>query len=137
MTLTPASFRTRFAAFADTTLYPDDRIQAQLDRAREWLSIPAAGDGEPYYLLAAHFLALDEAANVGGAQFGAPTSASVGSVSVGMSVPPVQTAWQGWLAGTPYGQELWAWLSIKAAGGWSVGGLPERNAFRKVEGVFF
>ena len=114
-------------------------IAIAISRARSWLSLPdrIASDGEPYYLLAAHFIALDNGAVNGSTQFGTATNASVGSVSVGMATPPVKTAWQAWLAGTPYGQQLWAWLALKAAGAWAVGGLPEREGFRKVGGVFW
>jgi hypothetical protein len=69
----------------------------------------------------------------------APTvmqSATEGSVSVSMVPPPAKTGWQWWLASTPYGQQLWGFLQMKAAGGFYVGGSLERSAFRKAGGYF-
>ncbi|MDR2093022.1 MAG: DUF4054 domain-containing protein [Azoarcus sp.] len=131
------AFMTRFPELKGNA--GNDVVMAALERARHWLKVPACIDdgGESYYLLAAHFIAQSLNVAAGATTFGAPTNASVGSVSVGMQVPTVRTAWQAWLAGTPYGQQLWAWLALKAAGAWSVGGLPERSAFRKTGGVFW
>ncbi|MDR1367918.1 MAG: DUF4054 domain-containing protein, partial [Candidatus Accumulibacter sp.] len=135
LTLSPDGFRARFPEFSDAEKYPDAIVSVFLFRSRNWLSVSSGGD-DPYYLLAAHFLILSGMRAAGESQFGITTSASVGSVSVSVQAPQTKKAWQAWLAGTPYGQELWAWLSLKSAGGWSVGGLPERSAFRKVGGIF-
>jgi hypothetical protein len=129
MTLSPSAFRERFPEFADTVKYPDATVSACLDRAVVWLSLPGKDD-EPYYLLAAHFLVLSGMRAAGEDSFGVATSASVGSVSVSLQAPAAKSTWQAWLSGTPYGQELWAFLSLKSTGGWSVGGRPERDAFR-------
>ncbi|MCL2887519.1 MAG: DUF4054 domain-containing protein [Betaproteobacteria bacterium] len=67
---------------------------------------------------------------------GVVNSASEGSVSVGMAVPPFKSGWQYWLSQTPYGQQLWALLMVQSAGGLYVGGSMERAAFRKAGGVF-
>ncbi|MDR0736618.1 MAG: DUF4054 domain-containing protein [Zoogloeaceae bacterium] len=134
--LSVAVFRAMFPEFADPEKYPDATIEANLARSREWLAIP--GDcAEPYYLLSAHFLAQTGAVAAREAQFGVVTSASVGAVSVSVQAPAATRAWQAYLSGTPYGQQLWAWLTLKSAGGWSLGGLPEREAYRKVGGVFW
>jgi hypothetical protein len=96
--------------------------------------------------LTAHLLALGtmqtagaggQGQSAGGVQGGFITSATVGEVSVAKLAPPATNGWQWWLASTPYGQALWALLSVKAVGGFAIGGLPEREGFRKVGGVFF
>ena len=71
MNLTTASFRERFQAFFNIAQFPDTRIETAFERALCWLKIPecAAECGEPYYLLAAHFIALDELAKKGGIQY--------------------------------------------------------------------
>jgi hypothetical protein len=53
-----------------------------------------------------------------------------------MQAPPAANAWQYWLNTSPYGMQLLALLQAKGVGGLYVGGLPERDAFRKVYGVF-
>jgi hypothetical protein len=130
-------FRELFPAFSDEEKFPDTRILLFFERAQETLSLPKAKVW-PCELLTAHLLHLWHLAaqGQGGGAFGTVTSVSQGSVSVSMTAPQAKTAWQAWLSGSPYGQELWAWLSIKASGGWSVGGLPERGGFRKVAGIF-
>jgi hypothetical protein len=61
---------------------------------------------------------------------------SEGSVSVSLVPPPIKNAFQFWLSTTPYGMQLRALLNIQGAGGFFIGGLPERSAFRKVAGIF-
>ena len=86
-------------------------------------------------LMTAHIAKLMTMAAAGNS--GAPvTSASEGAVSVSMVAPPAKSGWQFWMAQTPYGQMLWALLAATTAGGFVVGGLPERSAFRKVGGVW-
>ena len=67
---------------------------------------------------------------------GVVTGAAEGSVNVQMMPPPVKSAWQYWLATTPYGTQLWALLSMLTVGGFTIGGLPETSGFRRVYGVF-
>lgn len=64
------------------------------------------------------------------------TNAAEGSVSLAIAPPPATNAWSYWLASTPYGQQLWALLSVKAAGGLMVGGSLERASFRQAGGGF-
>lgn len=64
------------------------------------------------------------------------TSASEGSVSVGMMAPPAKNGWQFWLSSTPYGVQLGALLGVASAGGVFIGGSEERAAFRKAGGVW-
>lgn len=86
-------------------------------------------------LLTAH-LARTMTLLASGQSAGVVTAASEGSVSVSMTPPPTKSAWGWWLSTTPYGQQLLALLSLQSAGGFYIGGLPERSAFRKVGGVF-
>ncbi len=67
---------------------------------------------------------------------GIVTSGTEGSVSVSLALPPAKTGWQHWLSTTPYGLQLWAFLQVRGAGGFYVGGFPERSAFRKTGGYF-
>lgn len=143
-------FRAQFPEFADTTKYPAAQISAYWSMASLFIS----SDDCPYNslsgdrlvaalnMLTAHLLMLGIQARtasgtVSGKSGGFTTSASVGEVSVAKLAPPVSDGWQFWLAGTPYGQMLWALLSMLSVGGFSVGGLPEREAYRKVGGVFW
>ncbi|MDR1349679.1 MAG: DUF4054 domain-containing protein [Zoogloeaceae bacterium] len=122
--------------YADADEYPDEYVTAMYDATGDWLKIRSASS-YPYVLLTAHLLALNDTAKAGETPSGATTSASVDKVSVSLAAPPVKNGWQHWLSLTARGQQLWAWLKVNAAGGWEVGGLPEREAFRKVGGVFW
>lgn len=93
------------------------------------------------YLMAAHLYSLfiqrkDEGDNPGDAQGGFIQAASIGDVSVTKASLPAKDTWDWWLQQTPYGQALLALLSVVSVGGLSVGGLPEREGFRKVGGLF-
>lgn len=145
-------FRQQFPEFADTTTYPTPMLQMYWTLANQFI----ATDGGPCAMLegdsaalalnmmTAHILSLwkQNADAAGGAgagtdQGGFQTSASIGEISVSKLAPPVKGAWDWWLAQTPYGQALWALLGVKSVGGLSVGGLPEREGFRKIGGVFW
>ena len=68
---------------------------------------------------------------------GVKTSATVGSVSVGLAAPPFGSSqWKWWLHNTPYGAQLLALLGQAGASGLYIGGRCERAAFRKVGGRF-
>jgi hypothetical protein len=145
-----SAFRAQFPEFADVTKYPAAQIGGYWSMASMFISATES----PYVglsggqlvaalnMLTAHLLTLGLAATTGsgglaGKTGGMTVSASVGEVSIAKLAPPVENGWQWWLASTPYGQMLWAMLSLLSAGGFSVGGLPEREGFRKVYGVFF
>jgi hypothetical protein len=141
-----ADFRAQFPQFADTTKYPDSTLQLQFDIATSYVTADTYGDmttpvrTHAIYLMMAHLLQLNiiiaqNAAN-GGGQIGVVQSATIGSVSVTLQPPPVRGQWRWWLNNTPYGAQLVALLEMQSAGGFFVGGLPERAAFRKVGGVF-
>ena len=134
-------FRGEFPAFADTTKYPDPILQGYFDAACCYIG-PAdygylRGDcrRQALYLLTAHLTQLGYAA-AAGQNPGPVTSATVGEVSVATMQPPAKSQWQYWLASTPYGARLWALLNVKRAGGFAVGGLPEKSGFRKIGGTF-
>lgn len=72
----------------------------------------------------------------GGSTPGVVIGGSEGSVSASMAPPPTKSGWQYWLATTAYGQQLWALLQIRGAGGFYIGGSLERASFRKAGGVW-
>jgi hypothetical protein len=144
-----ALFRAQYPEFSDTVKYPEQMIHMFWDVAIQFISDtdnPCSmlqGGARRYALnaLTAHLMILSSQASQGPAgagqsQGGYETGATIGDVSVSRMAPPVKNGWQFWLSQTPYGQQLWAMLSLKAVGGWSVGGLPERTGFRKIGGVF-
>lgn len=141
------NFRKQFPAFADTTKWPEPTLQMYWDMATEFISTDSCPcrnlSGSSLQLaidlLAAHLATLFGSPSTGveaGAQGGPVTNASIGSVSVGIMAPPVRDEWGFWLSQTPYGQQLLALFKVKSVGGFYVGGLPERSAFRKVGGTF-
>lgn len=146
ITLDLAAFRARFPQFADSTAFPDAVIEAQFDLATCYVSADTYGDMSEHcrtqalYLMTAHLLALGVIVAAGGSYTGQPgvvTGSSVGDVSVTLAAPPSGTSqWRWWLNTTPYGAQLIALLDAQAVGGFHVGGLPERAAFRKVAGIF-
>lgn len=148
----PDVFRKQFPEFSDPTKYPDAMLQLYWDTATMFMATedcPCAILQGPrrvaaLNMLTAHLLALaqsrlpvEEGGSGTGGQGGYETSASIGDVSVSNMAPPAKDGWQFFLTQTPYGQQLWALLSLLAVGGVSYGGLPERQGFRKVGGVFW
>lgn len=142
------AFRALFPAFSDLTRYPDTSLDAWWDMAGDFIKEGWALSGDTFVraqqMLTAHLAALATASatgstvsGAGGKGTGAVQSASEGGVSVTFVAPPVKSAWQHWLSQSPYGQQLWALLSMVGAGGLYVGGLPERQAFRKAGGTWF
>lgn len=146
ITLNFADFRAQTPQFADPIKYPDSTLQLQFDLATSYVTADTYGDmteavrTHAIYLMMAHLLALGviiaQNATGGGGQLGVVQSATIGSVSVTLQPPPVRGQWRWWLNNTPYGAQLTALLEMQSAGGFFVGGLPERAAFRKVNGVF-
>lgn len=139
-----AQFRALFTQFSSAQAYPDIVLNAQYAAAGNFMSQTDSvysgmeGDALSYalQLLTCHLLAISEKA-AGGAPAGFITAASEGDVSVSIAPPPMTSGWRAWLASTTYGMQLWALLSAKAAGGFAIGGLPERRAFRKTGGTFW
>jgi len=146
-------FRLQFQEFADPVAYPSIMIELYWDLASAFIDTVDCPfrmlNGKALVaavnMLAAHLLIIGQrqgagpngSGTPGGEQGGFETSATVGDVSVAKLAPPAKDGWEWWLASTPYGQMLWALLGIIGVGGTSIGGLPEREAFRKVGGAFF
>lgn len=109
---------TQYITSADGCLFAGDALQLAL------------------YLMTAHIAKLMTDVSAGNTPGGPATGASEGSVSISMAPPPFRNGWQFWLSTTPYGQQLWALLSVRSAGGFYIGGSFERASFRKAGGVF-
>lgn len=132
-----AAFRAAFPAFASTVIYPDATIQSAADSALCFLSSHNCGcDTLAWQLCTAHLLQLRTQAAAGQSTGGMVTSANIEKVSVTITPPPATDGYSFWLGLSPYGTELLALLSKCSAGGFYVGGLPERAAFRSVGGIF-
>ena len=144
ITLDPAAFRALFPQFADPAKYPDAALSIQFGAATGYVSADTYGDmtvaarTNALYLMTAHLLAIGAiiAQNNYQGQVGIVTGAVVDHVQITLTPPPVKSQWQWWLNTTPYGAQLVALLQAQAVGGFYVGGLPERAAFRKVGGIF-
>lgn len=139
-----SAFRLRFPYFANPVKYPDDSITAAsemagcfIDIANSWYRCQECRDLMEQ-LITAHILYLmGTATTPGQTNVGVVTSASIGSVSVGLTV---NTASKGsfttWLGKSPWGEMLLAMLGRLAVGPIYIGGSPERRAFRKFGGRF-
>jgi hypothetical protein len=144
LTLDIAAFRLLFPQFASPTTFPDVKIQAEFGMATGYVSpdtygdMPAAARSSALGLMTAHLLALGViiAQNNYSGQVGIVTAATIDGVSITLAPPPQRGQWRWWLNTTPYGAQLVALLDAQAAGGFFIGGLPERSAFRRVGGGF-
>lgn len=136
-----AAFRAAFPAFADEVTYPDEMLESYWDAAVCYISDLNYGrltDGRrerAIWLMLAHLITLSAQVQAGQVP-GLMQSATVDRVSVSTVPPPVKSQWSWWLSLTGYGQQLLALLGGAAAGGFFVGGLPERSALRKWAGLF-
>lgn len=135
------TFRTLFPAYADPVAFPDAKLAANFDLATGYVSPDTYGDmptparTQALNLMTAHLTALSVIIAAGGVP-GVEQSSTVGDVSVTMVPPPVRSQWAWWLNTTPYGAQMVALLDAQSVGGFYVGGMPERSAFRKAYGVF-
>lgn len=134
-------FRQMFPTLSGNREYSDDVLALWWDAAGEYIAPGRTISGEKYrlarLLMTAHLMhGLLNSANGTGGQ-GAVQSASEGSVSVSFTAPNTRNGWEFWLSTSPYGIQLWAMLKQAAAGGSYFGGLPEREAVRKVGGVWY
>jgi len=145
ITLNPVTFRAMFPQFSNATTFPEPVLQMSFDMGTSFVSpevgceVPEAARTQAVYLMAAHLMALNViiATNAYQGQAGITTGATVDGISVTLAAPPYGTSqWRYWLNQTPYGAQLIALLDMQAAGGMYVGGLPERFAFRRVNGGF-
>lgn len=136
-----AAFRAAFPAFSDAGTFPDAMIQIYWDMATGYVS-PNDGWGlagnqlqSALNMMTAHLLQSFTLLSAGTAAVVVKGS-TVDKVTVQLEPPPAKSAWQWWLATTPYGQMLWGLLSAASAGGFYFGGTPERYGFRRVGGRF-
>ena len=135
------AFRISYPEFADPLKYPDATLQRYWDNSTCYIANSNYGAlrGCCRYtaltLMTAHIARLSSLP--AGSVPSVASSATVGAVSVTTVPPPIKTQFQWWLNSTPYGMQLLALLNLKGVGGISVGGLPERNGFRKIGGVFW
>lgn len=152
-----ATFRLLFPAFANPQQFPEAYISAQWDMATSYIApwdncfISGKHLQNALNLLTAHLMQLNVNMGQGGgsssggaggsgdscgAVVGVVTGATIDKVSVQMAAPTTRNGWQYWLASTPYGMQLWALLKALSAGGFYIGGRPERAGFRKIGGRF-
>ena len=142
-------FNAQFPELSDENKYPVVVTEAMFDVAclyidpKDFCGRMLTGKSLDYAinLMTAHLLMLQkqrlEEDNPGDAQGGFINSAKIGDVEVTKETIPTRDRWQWWLGQTPYGQALLALLSVVSVGGTSVGGLEEREGFRKIGGVFW
>lgn len=136
-----AAFRFSFPQFANPAAFPDISLIGYWDAAICYISpndygyLNGASRARAINLMTAHLAALGVLI-LSGQQSGFVTNSAIDKISVAMQAPPSKNMWQYWLSSTPYGLQLSALLSQKGVGGLYTGGLPERDAFRKVYGVF-
>jgi hypothetical protein len=144
ITFNPANFRVVYPQFADPGAFPDLKLQSQFDLSTAYISPEVYGDmpqatlGAALDLMTAHLLSLGVivAQNNFQGQVGVVTGATVDGIAITLAPPPVRSQWRFWLNTTPYGMQLTSLLEMQSSGGFFVGGLPERAAFRRVGGVF-
>lgn len=143
LTYDDATFRTQYPFFGNATAYPAAALQNWFTLGTAYISdynagiMQGAARQSALYMMTAHLQALSDMINAdAGAVPGLVVDASVDKVKVTITPPPAKNQWQYWLGLTPWGQMLLALLQAKSAGGWSVGGNPERLGFRRVAGRF-
>lgn len=143
-----ALFRIQFPAFANVEQFPDETLQMYWDSGNCIIANSAYGclTGECrircLYLITAHLAALslmiaNKVPNSTQVQVpGLIQSATIDKITVSLTPPPLDNQFQWWLSLTPYGQQLFAILQVSSVGGFYIGSLPERAAFRSVFGIF-
>lgn len=141
-TLDIAAFRLAYPAFASDTKYSDALLNTYYATAGSfipmndvWCGLNGATLDLALQLITAHLLQLYTLA-MRGQQGKIMTASSIDKISISVQAPPIRGAWDYWLNLSPYGMQLLALLSGLSVGGWSVGGAPERAAFRRVGGRF-
>ena len=143
ITFDVAAFRVQFPAFNQTVCYPDAILSGYFDLATGFISaednccfmLSGAKRVQALNLMTAHIADLFRQMGEGQTP-GVMTQATIDKVSVTVKPPPDQSQFQYWLSTSPYGQMLNALLAVASVGGFYVGGIPERNAFRRGYGGF-
>jgi hypothetical protein len=140
-TLDVAAFRAQFPTFTSDVKYPDAQLLAYFEMAGcyvypcDWSMLSGNCLQLALELMTAHLAFTNAQVLAGNTAAGTVTGASIDKVSVQLSAPPTTNGWQAWLSTTPFGMQLWALIRTKAKP-FVVGGLPERQGFRRVGGGF-
>lgn len=126
--ITVADIRETFGAFVDTVAYPDAMIENCIEMSKCFISDTVCGCAGVSWkcrasmmeLMTCHLLtmltgAASNGGNGGQTVSGMVVSASIGDVHVSTAVPENKTQLQWYLNQTPYGQQLFALLSIKVS----------------------
>ncbi|SFN98295.1 DUF4054 domain-containing protein [Xenorhabdus japonica] len=116
---------------------PDDDVFIIAESARNYFS-PCRGvcTYELWILVVAHMLQLRQLIAQGESPTGVVTAATIGSVNVSFTAPPVGSNTSHWFNLTPFGQQYLALLNRCGRAPFYVGGGGERSAFRSVGGRF-
>lgn len=136
----PAKFRLAVPEFKDPEKWPDVLLQMYWDQAICLMEDESYCECDctelQLFMMTAHLLKIQQNVINKNKQGGFVNSSSIDKISVSKIAPPAADMFEWWLGQTPYGQQLLVMLQVNAVGGFSVGGLPEGSAFRKVYGVF-
>ena len=144
VTLNITNFRALFPDFTNVLIYTDSIITNNFDLATMYIKnetnckINEDRLTKMLYLMTAHLLTLNVANPNSSDDItnGNVTSASIDKISVSINALQTKTAFQHFLNSTKYGVQLLSLMSLLMMGGFSVGGLPERQSFKKVGGVY-
>lgn len=116
VTLDISEFRDIYPMFADSSKFSDSMIQNGFDNAELKVSntncsiVPEKPRKVLLYMLTAHIIAIRMEAIDGDWQAGILSSATEGSVSIGMSTHNIPDR-NAWYMRTPFGQEYWEMTS--------------------------
>ncbi|WP_340610874.1 DUF4054 domain-containing protein [Xenorhabdus bharatensis] len=116
---------------------PDEELEIIAQSARHYFS-PCRGvcTDELWILVVAHMLQLRQLMAQGESPTSVVTAATIGSVNVSFTAPPVGSNTSHWFNLTPFGQQYLALLNRCGRAPMYVGGRGERSAFRGVGGRF-
>lgn len=135
------AFRISYPAFASTVNFPDATLQLFWNNGTAYIANSNYGwlNCDKRYLaltlMTAHLAQLSVLI-ANGQVPNIIQSSTIDKITVTLTPPPVPNQWRWWLCITAYGQQLLALLQVNSAGGFYIGGFPERQGFRKAYGVF-
>jgi hypothetical protein len=128
-----------FSLYADETTYTDDVLDAGYATGKLYIEDSGCTFDDDqlswvFMLMLAHILYIQDQVLKGNNSV-VVSSGTESKVTVSLVEPPAEGMFSLWLRVSPYGRQILALLVAASAGGFTVGGLPERSAFRKVGGV--
>lgn len=139
------SFNQLFPEFKQSKKFVEDSIIIMTNQtatlyvsnvaANNYNTMTAAQQVQALNYMTAHLLAIQQLIAAGN-QPGVVKTATIDKINVTLELPELKDQWQWWLNITPYGQALFAMMSVAGVGGFYIGGSPEGSAFRKVGGIF-